>query len=231
MLGHEIDMAVERNQAETAPVVPEGWRLVPVEPDQWMRTQIDCGVEIGLTHEIWRRALKAAPPAPLRTEAEVRAEVFTEIAEAFDLRLTQLSGSDSFKAFQTALPEPISDRIDEHARFIFDSWSLKVTLRAANRFRKNFGLPEFASIEDAKADTSNFHHTFQIALDEILEEHPLRAESAVRAEARREALEEAAKAAEVCDSPFNSPTDEQHEAVDLMARRVADTIRALIDRP
>lgn len=60
---------------------------------------------------------------------------------------------------------------------------------------------------------------------------PLRTETAVRAEARREALEEAAKAAEGCDSPFNSPTDEQHEAVDLMARRVADTIRALIDRP
>jgi hypothetical protein len=60
---------------------------------------------------------------------------------------------------------------------------------------------------------------------------PLHTETAVRAEARREALEEAAKAAEGCDSPFNSPTDEQHEAVDLMARRVADTIRALIDRP
>jgi hypothetical protein len=53
----------------------------------------------------------------------------------------------------------------------------------------------------------------------------------IRAEARRDALEEAAKAAENCDSPFSSATHEQDEAVDLMARRIADTIRALTDRP
>jgi len=203
MLGHEIDMAVERQQSEAAPVVPEGWRLVPVEPSEAMKNELleadwdEADTEDVAARSIYNAILRCAPAAPLRTEAEVRAEVFAEIAEAFDLRLTQLSGVGAFKAFQTDLPEPISDRIDEHARFIFDRWDLKVTLRAANRFRKNFGLPEFASIEDAKADTSNFHHTFQIALDEILEEHPLRPEAAVRAEARSEALEEAAKVTEV----------------------------------
>lgn len=52
-----------------------------------------------------------------------------------------------------------------------------------------------------------------------------------RAEARRAALEEAAQLAEACDSPFSCPTDEQHEAVDLMARRIAGTIRDRIDQP
>lgn len=52
----------------------------------------------------------------------------------------------------------------------------------------------------------------------------------IKAEARREALEEAVKAAETCDSPFNCPSDEQYEAVDLMARRIADTIRDLIEK-
>jgi hypothetical protein len=200
MLGHEIDMAVERKETQAVPVLPEGWKLVPAEMTKAMKETVrENGGGQAMIYALaaWGDLPSAPPAAPLRTEAEVRAEVFAEIAEAFDLRLTQLSGVGAFKAFQTDLPEPISDRIDEHARFIFDRWDLKVTLRAANRFRKNFGLPEFASIEDAKADTSNFHHTFQIALDEILEEHPLRPEAAVRAEARSEALEEAAKVTEV----------------------------------
>jgi hypothetical protein len=82
------------------------------------------------------------------------------------------------------------------------------------------------AIEDG-ADTPEIWEAFL----SILPPAPLRTEVEVRAEARREALEEAAKAAESCDSPFSSATQEQDEAVDLMARRVAETIRALIDRP
>lgn len=72
---------------------------------------------------------------------------------------------------------------------------------------------------------------FYDADDRIVSAHEIAAAlNAAPTGARREALEEAARAAENCDSPFNCPSDEQYEAVDLMARRIADTIRALIDQ-
>jgi hypothetical protein len=50
------------------------------------------------------------------------------------------------------------------------------------------------------------------------------------ARVRREALEEAVKAAAECDGPYNCPTDEQYYAVDLMADRIAAAIRDLIGK-
>lgn len=44
--------------------IPDGFQLVPVEPDQWMRTQGNEGFESKSITEIWRRMLAAAPKAP-----------------------------------------------------------------------------------------------------------------------------------------------------------------------
>ncbi len=41
-----------------------GWKLVPIEPDQWMRTQGEEGFEQRSVLEIWRRMLAAAPTPP-----------------------------------------------------------------------------------------------------------------------------------------------------------------------
>ncbi len=45
--------------------------------------------------------------------------------------------------------------------------------------------------------------------------------------ARRDALEEAARAAEDCDHPWVEAREAEHEAAALMAGRIADAIRAL----
>ena len=87
MLGHEIDMAVERNQAETAPVVPEGWRLVPVEPSEAMKNELleadwdEAETEDVAARSIYNAIIRCAPPSPLRTEAEVRSEARREALE------------------------------------------------------------------------------------------------------------------------------------------------------
>lgn len=60
-------------------VVPAGWVCVPKELNQWMRTQIDEGIQEGSIRRLWERALNAAPPAPLMTEAQVRDRLLTEI--------------------------------------------------------------------------------------------------------------------------------------------------------
>lgn len=89
------------------------------------------------------------------------------------------------------------------------------------------------SVQAAKRDPENELGDFATTYTAMVHKAPpvsLRTETEVRAAARRAAPEEAAEAAEACDSPFNCPSDEQYEAVDLMARRIADTIRALIDQ-
>jgi len=43
--------------------VPEGWKLVPIEPDQWMRAQGEEGMDDCSVTEVWRRMLNAAPKA------------------------------------------------------------------------------------------------------------------------------------------------------------------------
>lgn len=68
-----------------APVIPEGWRMVPVEPTDVM---MDAGLYQGShdsewfhVYSAWKDMVTAAPPAPLRTEAEVRAEARREALE------------------------------------------------------------------------------------------------------------------------------------------------------
>ncbi len=50
-------------------------------------------------------------------------------------------------------------------------------------------------------------------------------------QARRDALEEAARVAEDCDHPWVEAREAEHEAADLMAGRIAGAIRALSDTP
>jgi hypothetical protein len=45
-------------------VVPEGWKWVPIEPDQWMRTQGEEGFDDRSVIEIWGRMVRAAPQQP-----------------------------------------------------------------------------------------------------------------------------------------------------------------------
>lgn len=49
--------------------VPYGWKLVPVEPNQWMRTQGEEGMDDCSVKEVWRRMINAAP-APPEQESE-----------------------------------------------------------------------------------------------------------------------------------------------------------------
>jgi len=45
-------------------VIPKGYKLVPIESDQWMRTQGEEGFESGSVIETWDRMLRAAPAPP-----------------------------------------------------------------------------------------------------------------------------------------------------------------------
>lgn len=77
-------------QPVSAPVIPEGWRLVPVE---LTRDQIDKGVmavvragKSGKSVDdqmrfAFEEMIFTAPPAPLRTEADVRKEARREALE------------------------------------------------------------------------------------------------------------------------------------------------------
>jgi hypothetical protein len=51
-------------------VVPEGWKLVPIEPDQWMRTQGEEGLDDCSVIEVWNRMVRAAPTAPKQGQGQ-----------------------------------------------------------------------------------------------------------------------------------------------------------------
>lgn len=56
--------------AAPAPAVPSGWKLVPVEPTREMnRAGFDAHRATGLTGEIWRAMLTAAPTPPVQPAA------------------------------------------------------------------------------------------------------------------------------------------------------------------
>lgn len=69
-------------QAQPAPVVPDGWRLVPVEPTERM---MEAGDETiagdGSAYGVWDDMLDKAPPAPLLTEAQAGAKALREVAD------------------------------------------------------------------------------------------------------------------------------------------------------
>lgn len=44
--------------------VPEGWKLVPVEPTSWMLVQGEEGLDDSSVIETWRRMLSATPQPP-----------------------------------------------------------------------------------------------------------------------------------------------------------------------
>ena len=54
------------NQNPASIVVPKGWKLVPVETTQWIRTQGEEGFENCSVIETWARMLRAAPEPPIK---------------------------------------------------------------------------------------------------------------------------------------------------------------------
>lgn len=73
----------DRLQAFAAPVIPEGWRLVPVELLRFRQPGygVDPVITMSEAEGLLAAGLADAPPAPLRTEAEVRAEARREALE------------------------------------------------------------------------------------------------------------------------------------------------------
>jgi hypothetical protein len=102
MLGHEIDMAVERQQSEAAPVVPEGFALVPAEITKAMKEAVrENGGGQAMIYALaaWGDLLSAAPAAPLRTEAQVRAEARREALDEVQDELISFAESQSGEVF------------------------------------------------------------------------------------------------------------------------------------
>lgn len=91
MLGHEIDMAIERkDQPAPVAVVPDGWVAVPENASAAMQEagamQIAmnfqrCDTAEAKAMHVFRHMLKAAPPGPAMTEAQAGAKVLREMAK------------------------------------------------------------------------------------------------------------------------------------------------------
>jgi len=56
-----VDSLAEIERLQEQVNVPKGWKLVPIEPNQWMRTQGEEGFESCSVIETWARMLRAAP--------------------------------------------------------------------------------------------------------------------------------------------------------------------------
>jgi len=204
MLGHEIDMAVERKETQA---VPEGWKLVPSTLSSQMEGYIDTYLECTITNQgAWAGLLERAPTSPLRNEAAVRAEARREALHDIAVNATKLPKLKTEEIFGLRRFRECGEDGQDH----------DVPATIINR------LVELGLIENLGRKKRQISWLGMIVGDVV---------DVARGAVRREALEEAIEAAVKTLHPTNQPHDwTEYAKIRAAGSNEAElSIRALIE--